>query len=325
MSTPTIGAMFSGETRFTPESSPFLGVLGAPPTGTTTGPGGMTLATTASDYIRQVFSDLFGGSLMEFAEWAWEQVNSGATTDQVLYALRQTPQYKARFPGMEALKASGRPVSEAAYLDLERSYTQIARQFDLPPGFYDEPDDFGRLIGGEVSPVEWQRRLTAWQTYERETRDPTAASEIARQFAAAGLPAPSDGDFLATVIDPARGINAIERRLEAARIGTQAQRAGFGALTVDEGLTLADQGVTADQAGQGFGALAESRELFASLPGEEGADAFGRQQQLGAAFGTDQASRRRLERQGRRRAAEFSGGGSAGLGRGGLSGLGSAG
>lgn len=276
---------------------------------------------TGIGFITALFSDIFGGSLLEFAKSAWTDYNSGKPIEQIVNELRQTPQYAARFPGMAELRKQGRPISEAAYLDLERQYTQTARQFDLPPGFYDSPDDFGRLIGGEVSPMEYQRRLTAWQTYERETRDPLAEQQITAQFAAMGL-VPSDGDFLAAVIDPSRGVSAIEQRLEAGRISTEAARTGFGALGVDEALRLADLGVTQEQARTGFDVLSGSTEIFAGLPGEEGADLITRDEQVGAVFVGDAAARRRIERQRQRRLGEFSGGGGASVGRGGLTGIG---
>lgn len=280
---------------------------------------------SAQGWLRVYFRSIFGDALEEEAGQAYQVYLRTGSPEQALDYVRNTEGYKTRFPGMAELRAKGRPVNEATYLDLERSYVQIARQFDLPPGFYDSPDDFGRLISGEVSPVEWQRRLTSWQSYERETRDPVAAQQIAEQLAAAGLPAPTDGDFLATVIDPSRSIDAVERRLSAARVGTEAVRSGYGALDTDLSLTLADQGVTGEQARQGFGTLADSTQLFGGLPGESGFDTLDRQQQVGAVFQGDAASLRRIERQRRRRQAEFTGGGGVSTGRTGLAGLGSAG
>lgn len=303
------------------------------PPGATTGdpvPGTTTTTDPATDsdsslaFITAYISQVFGGALTEFAEKAWRDYNSGVPIEQILADLRATPEYAARFPGMVALRQAGRPVSESTYLDLERSYVQVARQFDLPPGFYDSPDDFGRLIGGEVSPAEYQRRLTDWQAYERDTRDPVAAEELGRQFAAEGF-AVSDGDFLAAVIDPTRAVTSIERRLAAGQIGTEAVRAGYGQLAIDVGLRLADQGVTQQQARQGFDVLAGSTELFGQLPGETGTETFGQAEQLGAVFGTDSAARRRIETQRARRAAVFGEGGGTALGRSGIVGLGPSG
>lgn len=298
----------------TPRSSGATATTGSGP-GTPTGTGDSGLA-----FVRQLLDSVFGGALTHFAEQALQRYNSGTPVEQILFDLRQTTEYAARFPGMKELQAAGRPINELAYLDLERSYTQVARQFDLPGGFFDSPDDFGRLIGAEVSPAEYQRRLTDWQAYERDTRDPVAAAEYQRQLADAGLPA-SEGDFLAAVIDPTRAVSAIERRLAAGQIGTEAVRAGFGQVSVEQGLRLADLGVTQDQAKQGFDTLAGSRELFTALPGEAGAEQFGTDTQLGAVFGTDAAARRRVEAQRRRRQAGFEQGGGVASGRSGLAGL----
>lgn len=316
MTVSAIESAFSGERRYTPETQ-FTGTIraaGSPPP---------TPAMTGASWLSAYFGDIFGGSFTSVAEDAYTLYLQTGSIEQALDFIRKSDAYKARFPGMAALQKAGRPISEGAYLDLERNYAQIARTFDLPPGFYDQPDDFAKLIGGEVSPVEWQRRLTAWQTYERETRDPVAEQAIRQQFAAAGLVA-SDGDFLAAAIDPTKAVSAIERRLEAGLVSAQAVRSGYGGLSIEEGLTLADRGVTRDQAAQGFGALADAREVFAPLPGEIGADTIGRQTQLDAAFAGDSMARRRIEQQRRRRQAEFEGGGGVTGGRSGLAGLGSA-
>lgn len=276
---------------------------------------------SARAWLANYFGSIFGDALQEEAQATYEVFLRTGSEVMALDYLRNTAGYKARFAGMAALRERGRPISEAAYLDLERSYTQIARQFDLPPGFYDDPSDFGKLIGSEVSPMEYQRRLGAWQTYERQSRSPEFEAEVRSQFAALGL-SPSDGDFLAAVIDPERGVDAIERRLNASLVGAEARRSGFGALAADQALSLADQGVTQDQARQGFSVLSDSTELFGGLAGEAGADTIGREEQLGAVFTGDSASRRRIERQRNRRTAEFGGDSSGGVGRSGLAGLG---
>lgn len=313
----------SGPTTATAPSATTAPAKTATTTPTTTTPS-PSADDSARAWLVRYFRDLFGGTdLDDEASAAYDVYlrNDNDITVALEY-IRGTAGYKARFGGMAALREKGRPINEAQYLDLERSYTQIARQFDLPPGFYDEPSDFARLIGGEVSPVEWQRRLATWQTYERESRDPLVAEEIARQFAAQGLPTPTDGDYLATIIDPDRSLSAIERRLEAGRVASEARRSGYGALSIEEGLSLADSGVTREQAREGFDVLSGATELFGGLAGEAGADVLGREDQLGAVFQGDAASRRRIEKNAKRRQAEFAAGGGGGVGRSGLAGLG---
>lgn len=274
--------------------------------------------------IREIFDAYFGGALTELVEQAWQWAKEGLHEALIVGRIRDSEPYARRFTGMKALRDAGRPISEVAYLDIEQRMAQTMRAYGLPSGFYDEPADFGRLIGSEVGPAELERRLSSWQRYEQETRDPVFEAEVRRQFAAAGM-AVSEGYFLAAAMDPGRAVTAIERNLAAAGAGTEARRAGYGALSVDEALRVGDLGLERGQMAQGFDYLAERTELFEPLAGESDDDRFGRTEQLGAAFGTDAASRRRLERRGRQRMAEFAGGGSTAVGRRGLSALGSAG
>lgn len=274
---------------------------------------------SAKAFIATYFGDVFGGMLQEEALAAYQVFLRTDSIEQARYTFENSAGFKARFPGLEALRKIGRPISVGAILDLERQYVQIGRQFDLAPGFVNL-ELMHRWIATETAPTEVQRRLTAWQTYERETRDPVAEAEIRRQFAAIGL-VPSEGDFLMGVLDPARSPALIEQRLAAGLASGAAARSGFGALSIEEGLGLADRGVGREQAEAGFGALADARELFTALPGST-EDAIGREEQLSAAFYDDAGARRRIERRGRSRAAEFGGGSGGGLGRSGLSGLG---
>jgi hypothetical protein len=82
--------------------------------------------------------------------------------------------------------------------------------------------------------------------------------------------------------------------------------------------------VTVGQAQQGFTTLADSRQLFAQLPGEAGGQTLSTGQQIGAVFGTDNAARQRIEQQRAARLAQFGGATAATASRSGITGLGSA-
>lgn len=281
-----------------------------------------TTGMTGASWLSTYFGDIFGGSFTSVAEEAYSLYLQTNSIEQALDFIRKSDAYKARFPGMAALQKLRRPVTEAAYLDLERTYRQIGTRFGIPAEFFDT-NFLGAVIGREKSPAEFQDQVQAWADYERETRDPVQEQEINRQFAALGL-VPDDGDYLMALLRPDVAPAFITRRLEAGLVSAQASRSGFGALSIDEGLTLADRGVTTDQAAQGFGALADSREVFTPLPGEAGADTIDREAQIGAAFGADSMARQRIERARRRRQGEFEGGSGVSGGRSGLAGLGSA-
>ena len=54
------------------------------------------------------------------------------TEDGVLLELRKTPEYKARFPAMEALAQKQRAITEAEYIEFERNAAQLERAYGLP-------------------------------------------------------------------------------------------------------------------------------------------------------------------------------------------------
>lgn len=294
----------------------------------TPGGAGATPATPAPsmqdgmDLIRFLFSQAFGGQLTELAEEYWNAYLNDTPLEVIIEQIRRRPEHERVFPGFTKARAKDPRFTEATWIASTRGYVQELRARGVRPGFYDEPEDFRQWIEGEVRPDELGGRLDLWQTWERETRDPVAAEEYRRQAAALGWEV-TDGDFLMLALDPERAVTTVERSLSAAGVATEAVRAGFGQLGVDESLRLVDQGVSASQARQGFGALVDARELFSALPGEAG-DTLTRQEQVGAVFGTDAAARRRVERRGQERRAAFEGGGGFSTGGGGLAGLRSA-
>ncbi len=248
--------------------------------------------------------------------WAWEQFKRGVPVEQIFLDLRERPEYRARFPGMEALTKRGRAISEREYIELERSYTQIARAAGLPSGFYDQPDDFARLVQNEVSPQEFSTRveMAAVSAYQSP---PELRDELSRLY---GM---GPGELTAYWLDPDRALPLLQQQFLAGQIGSRARTTGFGTLTRDEAERLAQQGVTEQRAQEGFGRLAESGELFRALPGT-GEDEITREEQLGATFTGNANALERVRRRQARRRGEFQGGGSYATSREGIGGLGPA-
>ena len=66
----------------------------------------------------------------------------GESATGIAMSIRETDEYAARFPAMAQRRKLNLPaISEADYLDLERSYRQIGQAAKLPADFYDKPDD----------------------------------------------------------------------------------------------------------------------------------------------------------------------------------------
>ena len=175
---------------------------------------------------------------------------SGGMTDanQLQLELQGTPEWKTRFAGNEALRAAGLPVmSVGEYLSVERSYAQIMKNYGLPTGFYDDPSDFAKLIGGSVSANELNQRVSAWADLANR-EDPA----IKEQLRAMGI---ADGDLLAYMMDPARAQPLIQKTYQQALIGGAARRNG---LNADNAANLVGLGITEQQAMQGYGVIGDA-------------------------------------------------------------------
>jgi hypothetical protein len=263
-------------------------------------------------YLKSV---LDGYGLGGLGNWAWEQLKGGLTTERISQNLRETPEYKQRFKGLEARRAAGLPaISEGEYIGYETSVRQLMRTAGLPADFYDSPEDFAGFIGKDVSVAEMQSRIN--EGYLAASQAPAEVRQQLRDLYNIG-----EGQLAAFFMDPDRALPLIERQFASAQISGAAQRTQYGALGQSEAERLAALGVSEQQAAQGFGALAESSQLFTGLPGEDAA-AIDRQTQQAAVFGGDAAAKQAIEKRRAERIAQGSGARSFGVGQGGVVGLG---
>jgi hypothetical protein len=274
---------------------------------------------------------IINGTLASFGlgtlgDWAWQQYLNGVPTSQIMLDLRARPEYAARFPGMAALSQAGVAISEQEYIGLESGYRQVMRSYGTPATFYDSPDDFGRLIAGQVSVQEFGERLDmAEQVAATDPRGQTLRAELARLYGAQGLETPANVDAMVTAwfIDPDKAQSLIEQQFRATTTAAAATRTGFGQLTLQEAEEVAGYGTTEEQATQTFGQLATMDEFLVDLPG--GADDnVERRDLLQAGFAGNADSQGRIETTRRRRKGAFQGGGGYAAGERGISGLGTA-
>ncbi len=237
----------------------------------------------------------------------------GISESEVVQRMRETQEFKTRFPAIEARRKAGlSPISPGEYVAYEKNARQMMRAAGLPEGFYDSNDDFTRFLTNDLSPAELGDRITmasnAAFKMPKEDRDALAAWGM------------GPGDLTAFWLDPDKAQPLLERKYAAAQLAGAAKRTTFGTLTEQTASELATLGVTAQQAEQGFGQLANSRELFASLDSTE--DTIDQGTQLGAAFGGNANAQRRIEQRKRKREATFEGGGGYASSQQGLVGLG---
>ena len=148
--------------------------------------------------------------------------------EMILLGLYDQPAYKTRFPGMDALRKAGRVISEKEYSSIENAMMQTARFFDLPKGFYDGSEDFGNLIGKQVSAKEYQDRLQIGQDLAR-----TLNSGIKTQLL--NLYNVGEGDLTAYVLDPDKALSLIQKQAKAATFVSLGRAAGFGLPSITAG------------------------------------------------------------------------------------------
>lgn len=285
------------------------GPLGAP-----AGPGGATAtADPAQRDARARMQEVLGQyGLDSLADWAWQQILQGRSDAEILQDIRNTPEFKTRFPAIEERTKRGlAPISPGEYVAYERQARQVMRAAGLPESFYDGHDDFQNFLSGDVSISELNDRIQLGRQAAFEAPAEVRAA-LLRDYGV------SEGGLVAYFLDPDRAQPILEKQYRAAQIGGAGTRTGFGA-TRQESERLADLGVTADQAQQGFGVLGQSRELFTPIDRTE--QAISREEQLGAAFEGNSAAKRRIERRRRQRQAVFEAGGSYAATQGGVAGL----
>lgn len=235
--------------------------------------------------------------------------------DQMYIDLTNTDQYKARFPAMTDLNKAGHHIDESTYIGLEHSYTGVMNAYGIPKEFQQGTID--SFIAGRVSPDEVNSRIKDAATAAYQS-PPEVRAALASQYGLSG------GDLISFFINPDKSSNLLQQRvMGGAQTMGAATQAGYGMLTKDEAERLGvDQGITPNQAQQGFNQLAQQTELFNPL--NQGEGAIGREQQLNAQFSGNAQDQAAIRRRAEARKAEFSGGGGFAGGAGGISGVGEA-
>lgn len=235
----------------------------------------------------------------------WSNYTGGlvdVTNPQALiYSIRNEPAYKERFKANDARVKAGLPeLSPAEYIGLEDQYKQVVRSNGLPTGFYDTADDITKLIAGDVSPSEFQSRIT--NGYNAVAN---ADPEVRRQMQ--DLYGISEAGLAAYFLDPTRGEPLLQQQAQAAKIAARGLESGGIQLTKATAEELAARGITEAQAQQGFGNIGKLGELTTARAGE---GSLTESQLVGSQFGYDTQAELELQRRQRLRVGEFAGGGS---------------
>jgi hypothetical protein len=226
-------------------------------------------------------------------------ITDDTTDDELDLLLRDNPVYRQRFSVIFDREAKGMaPVSAAEVMSYEKYLGQLTSQYGYPINPGDSIQSLaGRLLGSDVSLNEVTERLTAQRSFARQVlEDPNQDQEAVAALLGQGF---TLYDVAEMALDPSKTLDQVQRRLEAAAVANEAGKAKYR-LTADEATDLARQGLTGDQAREGFTSLAVQSQVVNALGAE--ADPVSRQQELAALTG-DQTAIAAIETSRRNRVA----------------------
>ena len=271
----------------------------------------------ARDAVEIIRDTLRQYGLEDLTSEAYNMLIDGSSTDAVVLRLRESESFQERFKGMQMRtdnKLSG--ISPAEYISLERSYRQTMAAAGIPEGFYDSPDDLAAFIGNDVSQNEMAQRV-AMAAAAVQSVDPNLKTQLRDLY---GIGTENDGELTAYFLDPDRGVNVIEQRLqmEAAGLSSAAMGTLGGGFERQTAEQLADLGVQRREVTE---RLQGQRGLTQQLLGEN--QAVTTSELAAAEFGLDSEAtadvarlRQQRQQRGRRQMGSLvTGAGASGLGR----------
>jgi len=210
---------------------------------------------------------------------------------------------------MEALAKKGRAISEAAYIDFERTAAGMERQYGLPSGML--MGNVTTLLENEVSAAELNDRvlLAAASAYQA----PQEVRDTFKEYYNI-----DSGGLTAYFLDPEIATPLLQKQYGAAVIGSEASRQS---VQIESGLAeqLVNMGISQEQARSGFGEVARRSSLTAGR-----GDVVTQQQLIGGELMGNEEAQAQIRRASAARAGRFQQGGQALTARAGVMGAGSA-
>ena len=269
--------------------------------------------------VTQSAKDIVNGYLKEaglgtLSDETWKQWNAGTSVEQIMDYVRGTPEYAARFPAMAALRTAGRSISESQYVDKEQADIDMMTTYGIPADIANNRNLLGSLIANNVNQVTLQQRLMAGQD-SIMSQDKNVLAYAKEQF---GL---TPGDLTAFVLNPDISVPILQQKAKAIQIGGAAFQEKQ-AVDAQQAMALAAAGITAQQAQQGFGNIAQQGQFQQALPGDISGN-LTNEELINAQFGMDPVALAKLKKVAATRADEFQGGGQFTASATGVTGIGS--
>jgi len=195
--------------------------------------------------------------------------NQGYSSRAVDLAIADTPEYKARFAGIEKYKknfasdiAAGKKAAQptpAEYIAYEKQAQNVLNRFGLAD--LANQETYSDLIGGDVSILEVTERIT--DVYDRvQNADDVLKTQLSTYFPTYGT-----SDFaraLLTGKTPQDMASQLKRRLTAAEISSEASRAGL-TTSAERAEQLQAMGVSRTLARAGYAKISELQPTVSKL------------------------------------------------------------
>jgi hypothetical protein len=275
------------------------GTIGGQPTAAQTA--SRTAATTAIEDFR---ANLRLAGLGTLADKIDEYIKQDLTASQIKINLIGTDEYKTRFPGMAALAKAGKAMSEAAYISTEKAYDTVLRANGLDTNVFGTTAKYGSYIASQVSPVEFETRVSI--AADRVNKNPDVVAALNNYYGV------SKTGAISYLLDPNLGLNIVQKEARAAEIGAAAAATNFSFGEGATGAAVAESFINA--AGTQdlmslkteFGKarnLANTQAALSSIEGEKYSDLNA----VTAVLGQDQQKILESQRRAAREAARFSG------------------
>ncbi len=252
------------------------------------------------------------------AGWIQTQIQSGVPPESVLLLVMDQPQFKARFPGMQAaIDAGYGPPSPDEYIMYEDSLRELVDKW-LPGETVGNVDTLiTTLMGGNISIQQVRDRLQI--AYDEILNAPVdVKSWFMSEYGEAG-----DGMLASVLLDPNKDFTDLEQVAKEAYTQAASDQILGESITKGVAKNIANLGMTQEAQYRQFRDLSRQELLYAEKITED-TDLKIEVEGVTSAFGTDTESMNAVEQRIEERGAAFGGGGGAVVGQRGATGFGSA-
>jgi hypothetical protein len=210
-----------------------------------------TIDEDAYSILKKTLEDY---DLSEFVPIIQGYMDRGIGSEQATLEIRKDPIYTKRFQGNENRKKAGlNAISEAAYLELENSYSETLKAYGLASQFGVDRKvrqaAMAEIIGGDVSADEFKNRIDTVVSRVKNA-DPTIKATMAGFFNI------KDEDLISYFINPKENLPKLQEKVTAAEIGAAAKGQSL-ATSAEAATALAQFGVDRQEALKGYEAIGE--------------------------------------------------------------------